>query len=186
MKSKPRIRNLNSNFSANNPYRFTFPWAVSFGTRTHLFMTFEEAKEGLALLLSEEAAPTPPSAPPGYMKMAEKLDRYRGDITGADSSHPVRLNLETADKLEDANLVSSKVRDSEDRHILALDIDFPAMLVPSSTPGHHHLYIDKEMSWPQLELVLQTLSYAGIIEEGYAAASIERHQTNLRTPWERK
>lgn len=40
-----------------------------------------------------------------------------------------------------ANVVSSERVDSK-YHAVLLDLDVPAYLVPSTTPGHSHLYID--------------------------------------------
>lgn len=88
------------------------------------------------------------------------------------------------DNLRDARLVSSKLENG--RHILAVDIDMPAALVPSSTKGHYHLYIDHEMTWTTYTSLLMALAEAGIVEPGYADASIRRGATHLRTPWNRK
>lgn len=71
-------------------------------------------------------------------------------------------------------------------HRPMLDIDFPAALVPSSTPGHFHLYLDKPMPAKKYFDLLVALAEAGIIEEGFANASIERGYTSLRLPWVKK
>ena len=88
--------------------------------------------------------------------------------------------------IEDADLVTSEVEGKEGRHKLVLDIDFPAKLLPSSTPGHFHLFIDKEMSWEAYQEVLEVLADAGIIEYGYRGASEERGFTGVRVPWKKK
>lgn len=72
------------------------------------------------------------------------------------------------------------------KHKLVIDIDFPMYIVPSSTPGHGHLYIDKEIEWPRLVEILGALADAGIVEEGYAAASIDQGFTTVRAPWTKK
>ena len=46
---------------------------------------------------------------------------------------------------EDATIVSSEIAGSPGFHTIMLDIDMAARLVESSTPGHFHLYIDKEL-----------------------------------------
>lgn len=74
----------------------------------------------------------------------------------------------------------------EARHMLMLDIDAEAFLIPSSTPGHNHLYVDASMTTDQLENLLDALTAAGIIEPGYANASKSRGYTSLRLPWVRK
>lgn len=71
-------------------------------------------------------------------------------------------------------------------HLPAIDIDLPCELVPSSTEGHFHLYIDKPMSWGTYKNLLQSLVDAGIVEPGYASASIRRGQSFLRKPGVKK
>lgn len=88
------------------------------------------------------------------------------------------------ENLRDARLVSSKLPSG--KHLFAVDIDMPAALVPSSTKGHYHLYIDHEMTWETYERLLLALADAGLIEHGYADASISRGATHLRTPWNRE
>lgn len=80
----------------------------------------------------------------------------------------------------EANLVSSRLSDG--RHAPAFDIDFPCELIPSSTPGHFHLYIDKPMSWEEYRILLHALAAVGIIEDGYYHASVREQQTFLRPP----
>lgn len=82
----------------------------------------------------------------------------------------------------DANLVSSRLDPEGKLHMPVLDLDFPASLVPSSTPGHFHLYIDKEMDWKTYERLLKALSDAGVIERGYYKASKARKATYVRIP----
>lgn len=77
-------------------------------------------------------------------------------------------------------------RDVQFKHRPVLDIDFPVKVVPSSTPGHFHLYLDKEMSWEVYEELLKALGKAGILEEGYVRASIAREHTSVRLPWIKK
>lgn len=81
-----------------------------------------------------------------------------------------------------ANCTGSKLDDGSGLHAPALDIDLPCRLVPSSTPGHHHLYIDKAMPWPKYVKLLNVLAEVGILEESYVAASIRDGATILRKP----
>lgn len=71
-------------------------------------------------------------------------------------------------------------------HTVMLDIDMPVRVVPSSTEGHCHLYIDKPMPWWRYRRLLRALKAAGIIEPGYYSASIARRATHLRLPWVQK
>ena len=81
---------------------------------------------------------------------------------------------------EEATLVASTTQ--RNTHAPAIDLDVPAFLVPSSTPGHSHLYIDVEMSWWKYRVLLWVLKFTGIIEPGYYRASIHRKASFLRRP----
>lgn len=100
-----------------------------------------------------------------------------------------------------ANLVSSQLIDS-DTHMPVLDIDSWAWkspdlwnlvrsyggsdvvghLVPSSTFGHFHLYLQVEIPSDEYLALLPRLADAKVIQPGYAAASIERGCTRVRYP----
>ena len=80
-----------------------------------------------------------------------------------------------------AQYVSSRLRDS-DLHLPALDIDTAALLVPSKTPGHHHLLIDKPMPWRTYKRLLRALAAAGVIEKSWARAAIASRQSLLALP----
>lgn len=71
-------------------------------------------------------------------------------------------------------------------HKPLLDIDFPAKLVPSSTPGHFHLFLDKKLTWENYKKLLSVLAEVGIIEPGYYGASLKRGSTDVRLPWIKK
>lgn len=89
----------------------------------------------------------------------------------------------------DAQVVSSEIYGVSlisGLHSPALDIDVPAWLIPSSTPGHSHLYIDAPMTWWTYKRLLKALAAAGIIEKGYLKASLKRGRTDLRVPWLKK
>lgn len=92
--------------------------------------------------------------------------------------------VETANSAS-ANVVSSVLKGTE-LHRPVLDIDIPAALIPSSTPGHSHLYIDRLLSWPQYEKLLAALADAGIIERGYYDTAVKRKATFVRLPWIKK
>lgn len=107
------------------------------------------------------------------------------------SRHGYHHSPTKASKLEDANCVTS-VRDGSSlgnlRHNLLLDIDHEAYLVKSSTPGHYHLYVDipggiAHDKWAD---AMSALANAGVIESGYAAASIDQGHATLRVPWDKK
>lgn len=89
---------------------------------------------------------------------------------------------EVAD-LDTANIITSEVHGKPGRHKPVLDIDLPVKLIPSTTEGHFHLMIDKEMDWEDYQRLLWVLADIGIVEEGYASASDERGYTAVRLPW---
>ena len=83
-------------------------------------------------------------------------------------------------------VVSKVVSDRGNMHMPVLDLDYGANLLESGTPGHHHLYLDKELEWEDYILVLSTLAAVGLIEDGFAQASIRRGYTAVRVPWKPK
>jgi hypothetical protein len=76
--------------------------------------------------------------------------------------------------------------DSEPLHTVAIDIDHAVRVVPSTTEGHFHLYIDVPMPWRKYRRILKALRNAGVIESGYYSAAVARRATFLRLPWIRK
>lgn len=80
---------------------------------------------------------------------------------------------------EDANVVSSECANG--KHMPAIDLDIPCRLVPSSTEGHFHLYIDKEIERENYWDILRALSDAGIVEQGFYELSVQRGASFLRT-----
>lgn len=106
------------------------------------------------------------------------------DENSSASSDPGKY-IPTTD-IEAATVITSEVAGKPGTHKVVLDIDLPAQLIPSSTPGHFHLYIDKEMSWEKYQALLIALSDAGVIEPGYEFASTTKGFTAARLPWVRK
>lgn len=93
--------------------------------------------------------------------------------------------------LDRANVVLSKVEPASawadmNLHKPLIDIDMPAKLIPSSTPGHFHLYIDKTMHWDDYRLLLVSLHRCGVISTGYLETTLVRGYTTLRLPWVKK
>jgi hypothetical protein len=85
---------------------------------------------------------------------------------------------------ESGNLVGSLT--NHGRHMPALDIDFPARLIPSKTPGHYHLYLDIPLSYMQYLKLVDTLTEVGILAEGNRMQMVLTGQTFLRTRPEEK
>lgn len=93
---------------------------------------------------------------------------------------------EPAVSIGEANVSTSIREDADDCHALLLDLDLPAWLVPSSTEGHSHLYVDAKIPTPKYFDLLDALAAAGVIQQGYANASKHRGGTALRLPWIKK
>lgn len=95
-----------------------------------------------------------------------------------------------------ANLVSSVPKEQpfsgkfsylEDTyHRVVIDLDVEAYLVPSSTPGHSHLYINHPIEESQYFNLLDQLVTVGLVQEGYARASRARGFSAVRLPWVNK
>lgn len=89
------------------------------------------------------------------------------------------------DQPGNANVVGSKIKGTEE-HWLIADVDVPAVLIPSSTPGHSHLYVKARLSYEALNALLTALSQAGIVDPAWVDASRTRNQPMLRLPWVKK
>lgn len=88
--------------------------------------------------------------------------------------------------IETANLITSKAEEypyGTEYHRPVLDIDFEARLIPSSTPGHYHLYLDKLIPKQTYMNLLTVLKQAGIIQHGFADAAEQRGASSVRLPW---
>lgn len=117
--------------------------------------------------------------PRTFRRIEDQLDRL-GYLTGRD--HVVSDSGQ-------ADVITSEVVDilnKERMHAPVLDIDFNATLIPSTTPGKYHLYLDKLVPHDKYMKLLKALAKAGIIEEGYAEASRHRGYSAVRLPWVRK
>ena len=92
------------------------------------------------------------------------------------------------DDPSEANVISSIRRGGGNptTHYPVLDLDIPAYLVPSSTPGHSHLYLDVELLDADYWALCDVLATYGILEPGYVSACKERGYTSVRLPWVRK
>lgn len=112
---------------------------------------------------------------------APNLDRGEGSEAAAEAIDDVREPVE--DPLQ-ANLVGSLCKNG--RHLPVIDIDLPCLLVPSTTLGHYHLYIDRELEHEAYMVLLKALAEAGIVNRFYAEAARIRGQTFVRPPWVKK
>lgn len=138
----------------------------------------------------------PSSLPHVLRTRTEETVKLHDSYTGQSWTEQ-RVNFPVTQDEDRAVLVSSELSDSSEfrmswtgsrawtvyhEHAPILDLDFPCHVVESSTPGHSHLYIDKRMSWWKYRRLLKALWKAGLIEEGYYRASVQRGATHLRHP----
>lgn len=80
----------------------------------------------------------------------------------------------------EADVVSSLTLNG--KHAPAIDIDLPVRALPSGTPGHSHLYIDKELTWEQYEKLLKVMVEVGIVDKAYLEMSQKDKMSYLRLP----
>jgi hypothetical protein len=111
-----------------------------------------------------------------------KVLRWKRDsscpVTEADGGDYVETT-----NIGQADIVSSQFNYADDAHMVVLDLDGPAALIPSTTPGHHHLFIPTCINWETYARLLDALADAGVLEPGYVEASKRRGFTAVRLPW---
>ena len=71
-------------------------------------------------------------------------------------------------------------------HAPVIDLDGPHHYEPSSTPGHGHLYLNKDMSFDSMVEILEVLVKHGIVQQGFLDATKQRGFAAARTPWTKK
>lgn len=118
-----------------------------------------------------------------FWKLLESLEKY----TNFKPSDYSVDDWEPTVRTSDAEVVASRIKATGKHHLL-IDLDVPAHLIPSTTEGHSHLYIEcgEGIEWSKIEMILWALASAGIVEQGYFQASSSRGFTALRTPWTKK
>lgn len=80
----------------------------------------------------------------------------------------------------DANLMSSE--NAHGTHYLVLDLDWDHWYHQSSTPGHGHLVIKRELEIDQLKEIINVLVKHGILQEGIKNQLDDRGCLTLRMP----
>lgn len=161
--------------------------------REHLRMFAEESRrelwEDLAAVLEKHKVWSEDERRTFLESFDVKRKTYWTDYrNGGQSDSPLdnEHRFETSE-LAEIRLVSSELKAPHfGMHAPVLDLDFPCRLVPSTTDGHYHLYLDKPMSWEDYTALLQILMVVGILEEGYVSAALKRKSTFVRAPWEKK
>ena len=84
-----------------------------------------------------------------------------------------------------ANLIVSM--DQRGYHQPVIDIDGNLVrLIPSTTPGNYHLYLDKPMTWDDYTALLAILRRNRYIEAGWYESARRHGYTAVRPPWVHK
>ncbi len=109
---------------------------------------------------------------------------YKAEFLNDSSHEPSAEEAREVCSKEEANLVSSLCEDGMHRPVI--DIDMPCRLVPSTTSGHFHLYIEWPMTWERYEALLEALEKAGVISSNYLKYSKIRGATFCRPEWVKK
>lgn len=89
---------------------------------------------------------------------------------------------EVAEDIFTANAICSDDPTRPGVHWPVIDIDLPIRVIPSSTPGHNHLYIDVPMDFATFMALLEALAAAGLVEPGFVEGSRRRGHADLRLP----
>jgi hypothetical protein len=130
--------------------------------------------------MSDQAVPTRKHPMPGQVLMhVENMGNDYEDVPDAEVRTPTT-------NLDAAMVVTSRTTWDAEFHRPVIDLDLPIEVLPSSTPGHHHLFIDAPMSWDAYLALLDALVVAGLVEAGYVKAARHRGHTAVRVPWFRK
>ena len=66
---------------------------------------------------------------------------------------------------------------------LQMVLNCQAILFPSETAGHFHLYLEIKLSWSQYEAFLAALFRAGVIEQDFYEMSLRNRMTTVTLPW---
>ena len=98
--------------------------------------------------------------PMGRVTLNLKVWSTRGDYGLPTERHVAEVKAPV-----ESNVISSMLPNGN--HAPVLDIDIPHRLVPSSTTGHSHLFLDIELTPAEYGVLLQALVRAGVVEKGY-------------------
>lgn len=143
-------------------------------------------------------APTYLTTPAGQRFAEFVKGLHTCEVSFSDDSEEIETDnvakiLRDHTPLHESNSIGSRVVSDTGRYIghyvahkPVLDLDMDVLVLPSSTPGHHHLYIDHAMPWNEYSLLMNVLAHVGILQDGYVRASHHRSESFLRTPWTRK
>lgn len=120
-------------------------------------------------------------------KFMKKHKTVRTDLLSYDEAFAYVKNDKVQERdapVDEANIITSLDIDSYGAyHRPVLDIDFEAKLIPSSTEGHYHLYIDKLIPTQAYFNLLDALAEVELIQPAVAKFARERGYSAVRLPW---
>lgn len=67
----------------------------------------------------------------------------------------------------EGHLTSSEVQGTTSIHMPVIDMDYSIEAVKTPTDDHHHLYINKPITWRMYKRLLRALLKANLIEKGW-------------------
>lgn len=132
----------------------------------------------------------PDQLPSGLRDVLSAVHCYKNiEFAKSSGANDIREHKERVEvDYKEAQVASSALKHPYPgrQHVVALDIDHQAWLVPSSNPGHNHLYVALMCEWNLYVEFLEAAAKIGLVESGYVAASKKRGATYLRLPWVKK
>lgn len=105
------------------------------------------------------------------------LDHVDDSAKGVQKTPPVFANVGGS-----ANVLSSHNAHNVELHTPMLDLDIEHVFLPSSTPGHSHLYINTQLTAKKYRALLAALAEAGIVQQGILDQFDQHRATFLRLP----
>jgi hypothetical protein len=114
----------------------------------------------------------------------EEMDLNRADVISS------QLKVGEAAKANQYKIVGDgfDLEQIYDLHHIVIDVDMPVHVVESTTPGHHHLYVElpQPVSTERYFKWLEACAEIGLVEPGYVAAFQARGFSCVRLPWVQK
>jgi hypothetical protein len=116
-----------------------------------------------------------------------KPEDYKGDSSDPPEDWPgweVKFDSGSPNVITSLSARHLRRDDDPDKglHLPVIDVDFTLRAIPSQTPGHSHLYIDKYLTWSEFKKLLNVLVEVGLVQEGYRNSAFERGYTCVRLP----
>lgn len=114
------------------------------------------------------------------------------DVTAASHGRPIGEWLQDAEiaahimRLLDLGEPSVSTNYPTGKRTFGWIIPEGAVIVPSSTEGHAHLYLSNRLVDPAYMVLLVALARVGVLEPGYVRAAVGRGMSAGRLPWVRK